>query len=172
MWPFDRRKRSEREWIRQGFSKYLSKELVEQLVTNPQSLPVEEMKEARARFLLFQVRDGSLGNIRDLLDRATAVAMDSGGIIDCSMSSMALVTFGIIAPPEGNPEDQQSRAAAALIEKLGTDIRVLYGRAQCLHGLTRLSYSVLLPEFSAYMKRLLEMDFGTSLDAGEIGPSS
>jgi hypothetical protein len=176
MWPFDRREERERQWIRQGFSKYLSRELVEQLVANPRSLTMGEMTKAEVRFLLFQVRDSSLGDIRDLMNRAIAIAADTGGVIDCLMSSMMLVTFGIIAPPDGIPEDQQLRAVAALIEKLGTDIRVLYGRAQCLHGTVgtdaRFFYSVLLPDFGASMKRLLDVDFGTSVETGEIGISS
>jgi hypothetical protein len=170
MWPFDWKERRERRWLLRAFSPYLSKDRFDGLMAEASSFP-RPMESKEIHFLLLQVRDDDADEARPLVVEAVATACDRGGVVECMMSSFVLVTFGLYAWEQRPPAELMAELAGALLERMGSNIRIAYGRARGLHGLLgsekRFAHTALLPGFGRYTATLLSTDFGSRVVVGD-----
>jgi hypothetical protein len=169
MWPFYSRKEHQRRALLRPFSPYLSPEMIETLVRNPDAL-LPSVQHGLIPYIILQVRDDDLGQVPGYLDQAFEAALDSGGAILSVMSSVVAVTFGIpIRDPDSESIDQCNQAVARLLKDLGPNVRVISGRVNGLYGVLgsahRVSFQALIPDFGKSLESLLGLEFGNS---GEI----
>jgi hypothetical protein len=164
MWPFDRRQRLRRKILLGTLSKYLSPEAIDSLVQNP-IRPGRDLRAAEIDFLVLQVRDDVLEDVPKLLESPFRIVMDFDGTIWSVMSSVVNVVFGIpVGDGKDDHADRCARAAARLVEELGSNVRVVFGTAKGLHGAMgseqRLVYGAVVPNFASILERLIKLEFG------------
>jgi hypothetical protein len=168
MWPFDRRE--QRKCIVQAFSKYLSPEMIDSLVRDPSRLARtgRDLRTAEIDFLVLQVCDDVLEDVPKHLEAAFDIVMDFDGTIVSTMSSVMDVAFGI--PIRGDMRshaDECAGAAARLVAELGSNVRVVFGRANGLYGIMggeqRVVYGTVVPNFTPVPKTLIATEFGRSV---------
>jgi hypothetical protein len=168
MWPFDAlRELRERARTRRAFSLYLSPEMVERIANDPTFGERMKPKRRDVSFILFQVRDDPPERAEEYLERARAIVWESKGMVDVTLSSVVVACFGAV-PEDDPPPDLRKDAAASLMTALGTDIRLIQGKRECLFGLNgtehRSSYGALIPNLSHHLETLLRLEFGQSLE--------
>jgi len=165
MWPFSRKKQGAEEGLRH-LTSYLSFEAVKALAEGSPRPPVFESGEVP--FVLLQVRDDKAGDIGPLLARAMTQVRDSGGMIHM-MSSFMFVFFGFprsawASVPEKPSIENGRRLAAALLQELGADVKVLYGTAPGLVGNLGgphyMHYGAAIPNFGTMTAKLAQIEFG------------
>jgi hypothetical protein len=91
-----------------------------------------------------------LEDVPKQLEVAFDVVMEFGGTIVSTISSVVDVAFGIPTRDDMlNHEDQCAEAAARLVAVLGSNVRVVFGRANGLYGVIgsqqRLHYGTVVP---------------------------
>jgi len=165
MWPFDRKKRRVDSELRR-FASYLSPDVVKVLADGSPREPAFERGEIP--FALLQVRDDNAEHVDKHLARAMARVRESGGVSDM-MSSFVFVIFGFprgtwASVPERPSIENGRRLSAALLQDMGSDVRVLYGTATGLVGNLGgshfLHYGAAIPNFGALMTKLVQLEFG------------
>jgi hypothetical protein len=158
---------SQRAFIRHVFKWDVSRDVVEELVRVPRKEPSAPVPR-NVSFIVFQVRDDDIENVRGRLARALAIVEESGAMVEHIASSLVIATFG--AYPRGvvATEDNRGLFASRLMSELGSDIRLVHGATAGLVGnfgsATRLSYGSALPNFGRILERLVQLDFGQSAE--------
>ena len=167
MWPFDSRKEREQRTLLQSFSRYLSPEMIEDLVKRPERLR-PNLQPAMIPYIILQVRDDDLARVGGLLDQAFEAVMDADGAIMSVMSSVVTAAFGMpVRVPDDEAIAQRDKAMARLRGDLGPNVRTVFGCADGLYGgvgTRRMSYQALIPDFSTPLERLLRLEFGASAE--------
>ena len=167
MWPFDSRKERARRKLLQPFSRYLSPAMSEELVRRPERLR-PDLQQAVIPYIILQVRDDDLARVGRFLDQASEAVLDAGGAIMSVMSSVVAVAFGIpVRVPDDEGIAQRDQAITRLRSDLGPNVRAVFGCADGLYGnvgTRRMSYQVLIPDFSVPLERLLRLEFGASAE--------
>ena len=168
MWPFSIwRNAREKAFIREAFSRYLSPELPEDILTNPRRFP--PLEKRTVFFALAQVRDEDLAAMAERLKRAADIAAKAQGMMDF-MPPFLMITFGF--PFDDEPENlriERHRMIEDLLRDGGHDLRIVYGDADSLVGNVgcerRFSYGAAIPGLSAAMQHLLALEFGSAVEA-------
>jgi len=166
MWPFSIRRRArEKAFIREAFSRYMPQDLLEDLLTRPRRVALEKRT---IPFALLQLRDDDSAATVETLGRAIDIAVDAQGMIDI-MPPFLLIAFGF--PLEDTAENLlnlRQRMIENLLKNCGSDIRIVYGKADSLIGNIgserRFTYGAAIPRLSTAMHRLITLEFGTASD--------
>jgi hypothetical protein len=169
MWPFDRGKKRSKENIRRAFSQYLSRDVLDALAENPESLRLPEPQAVKLFYIVLQVRDDAIEDVPAYLDRA----LEIGLAFNCTtyiVSSMVVITFGLpIDIMNGRYEegiDRRADVVARLLGELGPNIRIISGCADGLLGMMgtkqRLTFGPVIPNFGDHLRVLTRLDYGQS----------
>jgi hypothetical protein len=110
-------------------------------------------------YLIFQVRDDRLEDIQVNLSPALDLIVDCDGLVEAIMSSVVCAVFK-------EETKSRERPAKALLDRFGTNVRVVYGRGQFLRGnigsAKRFTYGTTFPQFGKMLEALLRLEFGSS----------
>jgi hypothetical protein len=165
MWPFSRwRKARQMAFIREAFSRYVSPELLADILANPRRFPPLEKREVF--FALLQVCDEDSAAMAERLKRAADIAAKAQGMMDL-MPPFLVVAFGFpLEDKSENLRTQGQRMIEDLLRDCGREVRIVYGEAHSLVGNVgceqRFHYGAAIPNFSMAMQRLLTVEFGAA----------
>ena len=113
------------------------------------------------RYIVLQVRDDTPEDLQRHLDQALEIVVNQGGVVESIMSSIVSVIFKPTPDPQDRPVD-------ALLGKLGSNVRVVYGHGECLRGFLGIpaafSHGTILPNFNRTLEILLHLEFGSSTE--------
>jgi hypothetical protein len=154
----------QRRAIRRAFSRYISPEALDALLSgqlpDPDALP---LRTGEIGYVLAWLRGDSAEQISERMGRTAEIAVQYGGITDCMVSGLIVVCFGALQLADSQPRDR-SGLVAALIQEYGEDIKLVHGTSWGhygnLGGSKRLAYSFVLPEFERALARLCALQFG------------
>jgi hypothetical protein len=161
----------QRALIKGVFSRYVSPDVVDELIREPLKAP-EPAERRTISFVVFQVRDDDIENAQKQIERALPIVTEGDGLVEHVASSLVIAIFSGFQRNESVAEDNRARVAARLMSELGPEIRLVHGSAVGLIGLlstgSNLRYGSLLPNFGRILDRLLKLEFGQS---AEISPA-
>jgi hypothetical protein len=108
---------------------------------------------------VFQIRDDKLEDLRTNLPLALDLIIDCDGLVEAIMSSVVCAVFR-------NAPKSRERPVDVVLEKLGTNVRAVYGHGEFLRGnigsAKRFSYGTTFPHFGRMLGALLQLEFGSS----------
>lgn len=163
MWPFNRKRR---ESLAQ-FAKFIPPEVIEEILAHPE----EEWPPARKLFIghiVIQARDDDLPDLERLIPKIIDGVRQHQGLIEQHTLSLVIAFFGAPAPTSVNPATLCQEAANALVENLGSEIKIVYGSGEALvgnWGHPQFSiYGARFPAFSQRLQKLCEMSYGESAE--------
>jgi hypothetical protein len=110
-------------------------------------------------YVLFQIRDDNLEDIQMNLPAALDFIVDCDGLVESIMSSVVCAVF------KDGPKSRE-RPVETLLNKLGTNVRAVYGRGEFLRGnigsAKRFTYGTTFTQFDKMLEVLLRLEFGSS----------
>lgn len=168
MWPFNRKK-SEEERVREAFSEYLSKDVIDALIARRKQT-LAPPRPWTCAYVLLQVRDENLETASTHLSLATDILLRRDGVVSDWLASLLLATFGLplVDDDLDKARSQQAKAVARLVTELGSNMRLIYGVADGLAGniggSQRLHYGLLLPDLGGKLAQLLALEFGKAAE--------
>jgi hypothetical protein len=171
MWPFDRRKKRSMENLRVAFSQYLSKEVLDALAENPEGLRAPSLCAAKLYYIVLQIRDDELEKVPAYVSQA----LQTTHAFECVthiISSVVVVTFGqtidLMNGKDDESIDRRADLIARLLGDLGTNVRVVSGRADGLLGqlgtAQRFSFGPVIPNFGRALQALTRLEYGHSAE--------
>jgi hypothetical protein len=161
--------------LRRAFSKYLSPDVIEKLVDDPASLARPSPAErGTITFLIANVRDDTLGNVPQYLDRCLTIIEQCDGFVSEFFCSTVIAAFDVPMRKQADHAARLCRSAVdQLLVDLGHDVRIIYGRSPGLIGnlgtSKRLHYGFALPNASASLVQLLTIEYGSAVEATRPG---
>jgi len=118
-------------------------------------------RKENIRYIVLQVRDDTPEDLQRHLDQALEVVVSQGGVVESIMSSIVSVIFKPTPDPQDRPVD-------ALLSRLGSNVRAVYGHGECLRGFLGIpaafSHGTILPNFNRTLEILLHLEFGSSTE--------
>ncbi len=166
MWPFNR-KQTDEQRVREAFGDFVSKDVLDSILTNPDN-ELKPPRLWRCAYVLLQVRDAEPEKVPDFLDMAVDILLPRGACVTNLFSSLLLATFGLPLVDDDleKGRSQQAKAVARLISDMGSNVRLVYGTDECLAGNVgsrqRIDIGVLLPDTASKLAALLSVEFGKS----------
>jgi hypothetical protein len=166
------REEKQRAMVRAAYTKYLSPKLAEALAAPPKALDLT-LVPADVSFILFHLRDDPPELVQRHVEKAFPIVLAYEGFIVESLSSFTIVMFQGFPWQKALP-DRRADAVASLMATLGTDIRLVHGRAACLIGNigvdTRFSYGAVFPSLARRVETLLGLEFGQAMEVTPATP--
>jgi len=154
MWSFWR-ERKRKAQIRTAFADFVSEEGLKEIENASGELP--RLRKESIRYVILQVRDDTPETVQHHL--AQVLAKINDGIIEDIMSSIVTVIFTPALSPDRLSMD-------ALLDKLGSDVRAVYGAGDYLRGTIgsnrSFRYGTIFPDISSKLEILFQLEFGTS----------
>jgi hypothetical protein len=167
MWPF-RNTRSSKENVREAFSRYISKEVLDEIVRHPEKQA--ELRRAKTAYLIFQIRDDVLDDVATNLDRSLRIALNSDGFVDSVLSSMVLITFDFRDDEERVIKlNKRAISIGRLLHELESNIKIVYGVTEIMRGPIGagqiLRYGSLAGNLAKSIEALTKLRFGVAAEA-------
>jgi hypothetical protein len=129
-------------------------------------LMATEVGIVTVRYLIAVVREDDLCSVPGLLGKAGEIIKRSRGAIACVLPPLVLTTFGTPLDRDGTEAQRLASAATALVQELGSDIKVIYGTVEGYHGLVSIGsymhFGPVLPGLQVRLQRLMSAEFGTA----------
>ena len=154
MWPFNRRSKSKRDFIKKVYSKYLD----ELRLDNQKGV---ELSTQYLHFVLILVSE--TGNRSQMIGQVLDIIQQHDGMIESITSTFITVYVGV---PLQQPNSKQLRIDLVneLSGKLGPQLAIIYGECGCPVGSvgneSRQTYTALLPEYKSKLRKLSSLQFG------------
>jgi len=161
----------QRRAIRRAFSRYLSPEAVDAIVSGQASPDALRLRSGEIGYVLAWLRGDSPEEISQRMGRTSEVAVQYGGITDCMVSGLIIVCFGMLPLADPQPHDR-SGLVASLIQEFGENVKLVHGSAKGHYGnlgsSKRMAFSFVLQEFEAALARLCALQFGQAEEYGSV----
>ncbi len=158
----------DRRRIRRIFSRFLSLPQIDDLISDNKSVTdLSRLRNADIGYVLAMVRGETPGQISARMGQTSDLANRFGGITDCMVSGLIVVTFGT-APYSVDSAGIRSDFVTAFDKELGNDGKLVHGSASACCGnigsSSRMANSFILPEFSDALARLCALPFGQKVE--------
>ena len=167
MWPFGNEKSADKK-IRNAFSKYISKDALDEIIRHPEKQV--GLSRGKAAYLIFQIRDDILNDVAANLPRGIRAVLNSDGFGDSILSSLVLVRFDF-RDDEERVMKLGKRAASIdrLLYELGDNVKIIYGTSDIMHGLIGADevfrYGSLVCNLAKSIEALSKLEFGIAAEA-------
>lgn len=152
-----------RKKLYKASSEYVLKNVIDDFIDGKKS--ETNLKRGLTIFLLVQVRESDLEQVRNIVSKAISNIVDNNGVIQSIMSSIILATFGFPFEGLNNAFAECEKTGHQLLEIYQNDIRVLYGNSEAIfYELTAnqyFNYTTLIPKFNAILDTLFSLEYGT-----------
>lgn len=126
-----------------------------------------DLRRAHFQFVVAQINEVDLSEIQSLISDVTRVVSEHDATLIEIISSLVICGFGLPNPAGDSPQ-KRLQLVAALISKVGTNIRIIHGQCDGAYGLLGdrncLRYTIIVPRLSGILKQLLETPFGLSVE--------
>lgn len=157
---FLRNKKSEYEKIHKLFSKSIGKKQLDKISANKDEKEFG-YEEGLIYYILFQVKEESYKEIRQLIEKSINIIIEYDGIISNMMSSVVLVYFML---NDEKAIEKQVKLSSHLIDILGNNIKIVYGNANGAVGLLgstkRLQHVPIIPNMTIAINELIQLEYG------------
>ena len=151
----------QRRNIRRVFSRYISRDVVEAIASG-QLASSHGLRAGEIGYVLAWVRGDNPEQISDRMGGATNLVDQYGGLVDCIVSGLIVVSFGTV--PLADCEPDRPGLVSALIQEFGKNIKLVHGSCTGhfgnLGGPKRMAYTFVLPDFEPALSRLCALPFG------------
>jgi hypothetical protein len=148
-----------------------SLEEINDIVRNP-PVTLGEIGQVQVHFLLAQARDDEALRVTEITCAIARVLNEFGGSITALVPPLLVSVFGAPLNPEGEDARRAKAAALAMTERLGSDVKVVYGTETGLCGLMELPrgafFAPVLPNMRSHLEKLLSASPGTAVDVSEL----
>jgi hypothetical protein len=155
MWLFRKDKGSKKRLS--AFADFISKEDLRSIQENITKIPV--LQQEQIYYVIFQVRDETPESVQSCLSTALDLALRHRGVVESVLSSVVSVVFKL-------SEHQEEPLAVALLNELGSNVRVVCGHGEYLRGIlgspNRSHYGTIFPNIHGILQILFQLDFGSS----------
>jgi ABC-type sulfate transport system substrate-binding protein len=160
-------KKKEREYIKKVFSDLVDENTVN-LLQKENKVTLNHFKEGYISFIFFQVNEKKIEKVPTLIKQSIEIVIKNDGIVGDILSSFVAVFFRI----EDDYKNEKSKQLIQdLIEQLGENIRIVYGKSIGFVGNLGskecLKYGPVIPNISLLFQKLIELDYGTSVEVKE-----
>lgn len=154
------KKNKDKKFIIDAFSKYIDKEVVEDIFKNGEILSETESEIKNIYYIVYQVKDDSFERINTLIEKSLNVVLKHGGIYDI-ISSFVIVYY---KTNDDNNENRNVNLANKLLDSLKKDIRIIHGKAPGalinLGTKNNLNFGPLIINFGEKIEKLVKTEFG------------
>jgi hypothetical protein len=119
------------------------------------------------QYILVHIREADIDEIPSLITKVVDAFLCRNAIVTDIATSLIVGYFGIPIAKYDSAE-ARSQLVAALLAENGNAVRVAHGECNGLAGNfgsdRRWSYGAIIPNFSAVLKKLLDLEFGTAVE--------
>lgn len=160
-------KRKELKSVQETFSQYIPADRLKEILSAQDRKNSDEMQRCPISFILLQIKDERMDDLKDMLSKVTEVLCKNNGFITGIISNTILAIFGF--PPEN---DQNSvvdleNVVTSLLKAVEENVRLVYGKKEGLLGnfgtAERLYYGPIFKNFDDVLLALRKVDYGEAL---------
>src|SRR4051794_20655999 len=156
----------QRRQTRRIFKKYVSPEVLALLESRDLTPPSAPSRQ-HFQFVIVHIDEANPDRVSEIFGKVVDCFGRHNAILASSSPSLLIGALGFVYPQYDSPE-LRKRLVGALLDENSTAIHLAHGQADGLTGIFgtsgHFSYSVLVPNFSGILKRLLETPFGSAIE--------
>src|SRR5688572_26550599 len=116
--------------VRRAFQSYVTPEVVEKVLRDPDSLHLNTPVHRPVDFVLIMLKDHDLEALPDRLRRIADAVHETGGWLERLTGPLVVATFGILLSQPPDPAENARRRnelVARLRNELAAEIKILHG---------------------------------------------
>lgn len=159
----------ERRELKRMFGRYVSPELVEQMLNEPSETPVPD--EVLIEYVIVLLREADVAKLSEIIGGVVEIGIDHNATIGSIISTMITLQFGC---PYEDYEQRRSRVELVddLMEQMGDKIKIVHG--MCIRGYcglwgskSKMSFGALVPGFDRALEALCATKYGEAKELFE-----
>lgn len=153
--------------LRREFSKHVPPELMSVMMETARVRPTQPSQPRHFQYILVHVREADIDEIPKLISKVVDAFLCRSAIVTDITSSLVVGYLGL---PNARYDSAKARSqlVAALLAENGDAVRVAHGEcnglAENFGSDRRWNYGAIIPNFSAVLKKLLDVEFGTAVE--------
>jgi hypothetical protein len=160
----------ERRRTRKSFAQYVSPEIIKLIEQDPSKYIDLGPQKKHFQWILVNLEEASLESIPEQASRIVGACLEHRAFLSGVKSSLILAHLGSMFPDDDSCEKRMNLVNALLAEN-GDHVRVAHGQCYGLVGNIGtpryMSWDVIIPNFTATVKNLLNTDFGAAIEVAE-----
>jgi hypothetical protein len=163
-WPMIR-EFFERRRLRKAVAKFIPLPILDAILDQRESPADKRFEQRWIEVVLVMIRGDSVGIVSDRMARVAHLAAEHNGMVDCMVSALIVVVFGVLPLKHAAPGDAR-RTMAKLLAEFADNVKVVYTGGAANVGSFgnefRAAYTFLLPGFCTALSTLCTLPFGQS----------
>ncbi|ABF39100.1 hypothetical protein Acid345_0095 [Candidatus Koribacter versatilis Ellin345] len=155
----------ERRRVRKLFEKYVSPAAIKAIEESSEYGFTSQIEDKHLQFIIVNLQEAPVEEVNATLTRVVDCLFRHNATLFWSSPTLVRGCFGVPSTEHDLPQNRTA-AVADLLQENGSRIRLLHGECTApvgnFGGNFRLCYDMMLPGYTAKLKRLFELEFGTA----------